>query len=485
MVLSPKNQSRQIGSESGRATTSRSPNQHSRTVQGQTHSHVTQGGNAHSHVTHGGNAHSHVTHGGHVQSHVAHGGNAHSHVTQGGYTQSHVTHGAQSYITHGGHAQSHVTHGGHVQSHVTHGGRRSYIQDTNTGSEHVTNIHTRNSFRDSVSPRRSEIARTSHRGDRRVVSEMAHPERSKVLNVIEGQGRVVDEHVVESRIIREYENVGEGVVISRGNIPKKEPVHSLTNIQHEVPRVVEKIIEKVIPIIKENPVPREHYVDKHYDVILEKPIERIIEKEVITEKRVEIPMRRIVEIPVEKIIEVPYERIVEEPVENIVYVDRITEKVQHVPFEKVYENIVYEDRVQQIDHDQLAHLNYEHCLPEIVNTVHTEHIIERPVYRENIINQHIEIPVEKIIEVEKERIIEVQCDNIIENRYQIDNIIEKVVDVPVEHVKTVQIEQVIEVPEYIDNPVPNPIAIEKIRENVVKVSLFLLNNILDSSAKLC
>jgi len=43
-------------------------------------------------------------------------------------------------------------------------------------------------------------------GEHRIISEHAHPERSRVVNTHEGQGVVVDEHVVESRIIREYEN---------------------------------------------------------------------------------------------------------------------------------------------------------------------------------------------------------------------------------------------------------------------------------------
>ena len=125
------------------------------------------------------------------------------------------------------------------------------------------------------------------------------------MNVVEGQGRVVDEHVVETRVLREYENIGEGVVVSRGNIPSRK-TNTVREIEHEVPRVVEKVIEKEIPIIIENPVPREHYVDKQYDVIIEKPIERVIEKEVtdFVDKKVR---KKIIETPIpikEQVVEV-------------------------------------------------------------------------------------------------------------------------------------------------------------------------------------
>ncbi len=40
--------------------------------------------------------------------------------------------------------------------------------------------------------------------------------------------------------------------------------------------------EKVIEIIKEVPVPIKKYVDVHYDVIVDVPIERTIEREKIT-----------------------------------------------------------------------------------------------------------------------------------------------------------------------------------------------------------
>jgi len=41
-------------------------------------------------------------------------------------------------------------------------------------------------------------------GEHRIISEHAHPERSRVVNTHEGQGVVVDEHVVESSVSASY-----------------------------------------------------------------------------------------------------------------------------------------------------------------------------------------------------------------------------------------------------------------------------------------
>jgi len=90
-------------------------------------------------------------------------------------------------------------------------------------------------------------------GEHRIISEHAHPERSRVVNTHEGQGVVVDEHVVESRIVREYENVGEGVVVSRGNMPKRQN-NTVREISHDIPKIVERIVEKQIEVVKEKAI---------------------------------------------------------------------------------------------------------------------------------------------------------------------------------------------------------------------------------------
>lgn len=92
------------------------------------------------------------------------------------------------------------------------------------------------------------------------------------------------------------------------------------------PQVVEKLVEKVV----EKPVYRDKVVEK----IVEKPVEKIVYRDKVVEK--------IVEKPVEKIVyrDKVVEKIVEKPVEKIVYRDKVVEKIVEKPVEKVVEKIV-------------------------------------------------------------------------------------------------------------------------------------------------
>ena len=123
-------------------------------------------------------------------------------------------------------------------------------------------------------------------------------------------------------------------------------------------------------------VPVDHY---HY---IEKPVEKIVEKEVIKEVPVEKIVEKKVEVPVEKIV------IVKQPVEKIV------EKVVEKPVEKV-------------------------ITKEVVKEVPVEKIVEKVVEKE--------VPVEKV--VEKEVIKEVPVE------------VEVVKEVPVEVIKEVEVEK--------------------------------------------
>ena len=102
-----------------------------------------------------------------------------------------------------------------------------------------------------------------------------------------------------------------------GSLPEEMRLyrlHAFPIDQDPPPRVVEKVVEKIVEV----------------------PVEKIVEK--IVEKRVEVPVERIVEKIVEKKVEVPVEKIVvkEVPVEKIV--------VKEVPVEKIVEKIVEVER---------------------------------------------------------------------------------------------------------------------------------------------
>jgi hypothetical protein len=226
----------------------------------------------------------------------------------------------------------------------------------------------------SVSPRRSEVRKSY--GEERLVSTIEHPENSYVSDIREGQGRVIGSHIAGERIIREYENVGEGRVVHQ-EPRRSERRSNVVECMHEEALVHENIVEKKVEIIKENLIPHEIYIDVPVDVIIERPIERIIEKEVITEKEVEIPYYRTIDIPVDKIIEVPYERIIENHIETIRTVDCPYETIVEIPYEKVYENITYHDRTEEIDACHMDHLYGANILPEKVVYTYRDVPVER------------------------------------------------------------------------------------------------------------
>ena len=113
-------------------------------------------------------------------------------------------------------------------------------------------------------------------------------------------------------------------------------------VEKEVPVEVEKIVEKEVRV--EVPVEVEKIVEK--EVRVEVPVEKIIEKEVRVEVPVPVEVEKIVEKEV--LVEVPVEKIVEKEVrvEVPVEVEKIVEKVVEkevrveVPVEKIVEKEV-------------------------------------------------------------------------------------------------------------------------------------------------
>jgi hypothetical protein len=117
--------------------------------------------------------------------------------------------------------------------------------------------------------------------------------------------------------------------------------------------------------------------------------EKVVEKEVIVEKRVEIPVERVVEKIVEVIKEVPVEKVV------------VQEVIKEIPVEKVITKTEYVSDDTQVNELLLKIQQLEEAPPKIV-----EVIKEVPVDRVVIQEKTVEVPVEKIVEVVKEVIIE-------------------------------------------------------------------------------
>jgi hypothetical protein len=99
------------------------------------------------------------------------------------------------------------------------------------------------------------------------------------------------------------------------------------------------------------------------------PQERVIEKEVIVEKRVEVPVEVIIEKPVIEYVEIEKEIIREVPRE--VVVEKIVEVIKEIPVEKVVEKTV--EIVKEVPVDRVV-------IQEVIKEVPVEKVVTRTEY---------------------------------------------------------------------------------------------------------
>jgi predicted flap endonuclease-1-like 5' DNA nuclease len=239
---------------------------------------------------------------------------------------------------------------------------------------------------------------------------------------------------------------------------------TINQLQSAPPKVVEKVIEKIV----DRPVDRivEKIVDRPVDRIVEKIVDRPVEK--IVEKIVDRPVDRIVEKVVEKIVDRPVDRIVEKMVDNPAHlsrikvletevaviaslrgtisqlqsappkvVEKIVEKIVDRPVEKIVEKIVERpvDRIVTKMVDNPAHLSrikvLEHDVGVIAGLRGRISQLESapPKVVEKIVEKIVDRPVEKIVE----KIVDRPVDRIVEKIVDrpVDRIVEKLVDNPV------------------------------------------------------
>lgn len=162
--------------------------------------------------------------------------------------------------------------------------------------------------------------------------------------------------------------------------------YGLLNVNLEQPKevikevIVEKKVEIPVETIKE--IVKVEYVE------VEKPVERIVEKEVIKE------------VPVEKIVEkeVIKEIVKEVPVEKVV----VQEVVKEVPVEKVVEKIVKVSDDTQINELLLKIQHLENQPPKVVEVI-KEIPVEKVVIKEKVVEVTKEVPVEVVKEVVVEK----------------------------------------------------------------------------------
>jgi hypothetical protein len=99
--------------------------------------------------------------------------------------------------------------------------------------------------------------------------------------------------------------------------------HDQVYMKHEQLNPHAHYVDKQFEVIVEKPVTREIVKEVEYDVIVEKPTERIHEEEVVYEHIIENPIVKRIEKPIEVIKE--QQKIIEKKVENII------EKVYEIP----------------------------------------------------------------------------------------------------------------------------------------------------------
>lgn len=241
--------------------------------------------------------------------------------------------------------------------------------------------------------------------------------------------------------------------------------------------------KKKVQVIEEVPVYVEREVEVPYEVLVERPVENIIENRYYIDKEVEVPIKRVTEIEVEKIIEQkkyipiekrveietiyekPYETIVEVPIEIIKEVNVPVERIVNVNKERtilrphrneIQENIIHVDREVKVD--KIVERPVQIDVPVYVER-EFERMVEVPehIYRDvpyeipRIVEVKKNVPYTKVMEVPTERIVdkEIMVDRIVEKPYYVEKIIEKKKEVPVQ--------RIVEIPIYVDKIVERPV----------------------------
>ena len=303
-------------------------------------------------------------------------------------------------------------------------------------------------------------------GDRRFIGRETRQSVVKGYNY--GESRVIGENRREGGIINVTENRLQEIV-RQSTRPEVRTHTNYIDIEEEEAVVVERIVEKPVEVIIQRKIPRERIVEVPYDVIVERPIEKVYHKDVIIERIVEKQKTKIVEVPVEVIYEIPVEKIIERHIEYETIVEVPVERIVERRVEEIIENVRYQDRVQEIDIRDVDRYRGQEILPKQVRTTTQERVVERPVYVDNVIEQVVQVPVERIVEHVVDKVVEVPIERVVERPVYVDNIIHKQIDVPRENIIDRPVEQIIEVPVYVDNVIERPVPIERIVERKIDI----------------
>ena len=179
--------------------------------------------------------------------------------------------------------------------------------------------------------------------------------------------------------------------------------------------------------------------------------EKIVEKEVIVEKRVEVPVEVIIEKPVIEYVEIEKEIIKEVPREVIV--EKVVEVIKEIPVEKVVEKTV--EIIKEVPVDRVV-------VQEVIKEVPVEKVVTRTEYvTDDSKVAELVAELERVrnsppTTVEREVIKEIEVP--IEVVREVEVIKEVRVEVPVEVIKEVMVEKTI----------PNE-SLQRLQETLAKV----------------
>jgi hypothetical protein len=238
-----------------------------------------------------------------------------------------------------------------------------------------------------------------------------------------------------------------------------------------------------VQVFQDVPKYVEREVEVEYEVLIERPVENVIENRYYVDKEIEVPITHVTEVDVEVVREVkkyipverkveyetirekPYEKIIEVPIEIVKEIPVAVERIVNVNQERttlrphrseIRENPIYVDKEVRVD--KIVERFVDVDVPVYVDKI-TEKYVNVPeyIYRDVVheVPRYVDVPrdvyYDKIVEVPKERIVEkeIVVDRIVEKPYTVERIVEKKREVPVE--------RIVEVPVYFDKIVEVPV----------------------------
>ena len=298
-----------------------------------------------------------------------------------------------------------------------------------------------------------------------------HVHEPRVVEVREGEKRVIEIREGELVTTKETVTQGESRVVREVELQgvRQESTRREARREEKDVEIVQR--QKIIEVLKEKPVKVERVVEVRYDVIVDIPIERTIEREMFIDVLVERPIEKIVEVPYEQIIEIPVEKIIERPVEIQKFVETPFERIVEKPYEVIRENVQWNERIIDIDERDIRKYPSAQVLPTSVDYQHKDKMVDRPYYVDNIIEKEVRVPVERFIEVPKEVIVERRVPQIISRPYPVEKIVTREVEMQVENVVHRDVEHLIERAVYVDNIIEKPVPVERIIDKEIEVEV--------------